>query len=60
MYKRQRIVFYVGKGLRAPTIARLLREEGLTASRRGVSSFVKKYLETGSIGRRAGSGSSTG
>ena len=55
-YKRQRIVYYLGKGHKVPTITRLLQEEGLTASQRGVSNFAKKYLETGSIARRAGSG----
>ena len=56
LYKRQRIIFYHNQGYKAPTIERLLRAEGLAASRRGISKFIAKYRETGSIGRRTGSG----
>ena len=55
-YKRQQIVYHFNQGCRAPTISRILREEGLSASRRGIHKFVMKYLETGSITRRPGSG----
>ena len=55
-YKRQRILHYYFQGYKAPTIARLLREESLPASRRGVDKFLKKYRETGSIVRRPWSG----
>ena len=54
-YKRQ-IVYYFNEGHKAPTILRLLRAEGLSASRRGIHKFLTKYLQTGSIGRRPGSG----
>ena len=56
LYKRQRIIFYHNQGYKAPTIERLLRAEGLAASRRGISKFIAKYRETGSVGRRTGSG----
>ena len=55
-YKRQRIVYYFNQGHKAPTISRLLRAEGLSASRRGIHKFLTKYLQTGSIGRRPRSG----
>ena len=54
-YKRQRIIFYHNQGYKAPTIERLLRAEGLAASRRGISKFIAKYREAGSIGRQTGS-----
>ena len=56
LYKRQRIIYFHHLGYKPPTIGRLLRTEGLTASRRGIGKFIAKYLETGSIGRRPGSG----
>ena len=54
-YKRQQILHYYFQGYKVPTIARLLREESLLASRRGVDKFLKKYRETGSIVRPPGS-----
>ena len=36
-----RYVYLLGKGHKLPTIHRLLREEGLVVSRRGVSNFAK-------------------
>ena len=56
VYKRQRIIYFYKQGFRPPTIQRLLRSEGLIASRRGISKFIYKYCETGSICRRPGSG----
>ena len=56
LYKRQRIVYYFNKGFKPPTISRLLREEGMQASRRGIGKFLEKHLETGTIRRRPGSG----
>ena len=56
LYKRQKIVYLFSKGNKPPTIARLLGEEGLSASRRGIAKFLAKYLATGSIGRRPTSG----
>ena len=55
-YKLQRILYYYFQGYKAPTISQLLREENLRASRVGIAKFLKKYKETGSIGRRPGSG----
>ena len=59
-YKLQRILFYFFQGYKSPTIAKLLREkDGMVASRRGIAKFLAKYRETGSIGRRSGSGRSS-
>ena len=55
-YKNQRILFFYAKGYKVPTIAKLLREESLPCSRVGVTKFLKKFKETGTIARRVGSG----
>ena len=49
-YKQQRIMFFFsGLGYKSTSIARLLREEGLTVCRSAVVRFVKKYKETETI-----------
>ena len=55
-YKKQRIIFLHSQGHKAPTIAKLLEEEGLKASRRGIDKFLTRYKSTGTIGRKQGSG----
>ena len=55
-YKKQRILHFYFNGFKACTIAKLLREEGMVASRRGIDKFLRRYLETGSIARKPGSG----
>ena len=55
-YKQQRIIYFHSKGFKPPTILRLLRREGMPASRRGIDKFLRKYQDTGTISRRAGSG----
>ena len=55
-YKRQRILCHYLEGRKAPTIAKLLEQEKLKASRVGIAKFLEKFRETGSIGRRPGSG----
>ncbi len=55
-YKKQRMVYFYLQGHRPPTITKLLQQEGLQASRRGVAKFLKRYRETGTIDRKAGSG----
>ena len=48
------------KGLKAPTIAKILvEEEGLGVTRQGVQSFLKRYRETRTIGGRPGDGRSS-
>ena len=41
---------------KASTIVMLLRKEGVKVSRVGIPKFLAKFEETGSIGRRMGSG----
>ena len=55
-YKKQRILFLRAKGYRAPTIAKLLRDEKLQCSRVGVAKFMRKFKQTGTISRHIGSG----
>ena len=40
---KQRIVFFRAKGYKAPTIAKLLRREGIRSSRVGISKFLRKF-----------------
>ena len=54
-YKRQDILHYDCLGHRAPTIRRLLWEEGLSAGRRSIHKFLQKYRDMKSIQRRPGS-----
>ena len=56
-YKKQRILFHYLRGKhKAPTIAKLLRSEGFSASRQGVAEFLKRYESRGTIERKPGSG----
>ena len=56
-YKKQRILYLRSQGLKAPTIARMLRdEENLQCTCVGVSMFLKRFEETGSLTRQPGSG----
>ena len=41
---------------KAPTIAKILAKENLSATRQGIQKFLKKYTECGTIGRKEGSG----
>ena len=56
-YKKLRILVHHRQGKhKAPTIAKLLRSEGLRASRQGVADFLKRYESRGTIKRKPGSG----
>ena len=44
------------EGHNAPTITRLLQEEGMNISRVGILKFVGKFEETGSLAQRIGYG----
>ena len=55
-YKKQRILYWFNKGLKAPSIAKALQEERLRCSRNGIAKFLKVYRATGSIARQPGSG----
>ena len=52
----QRIIQLHSNGLKAPTITKILRNEGMSCSRFGVLKFIKQYEQAGSILRRPGSG----
>ena len=58
-FKLQRILQLYSNGLKAPTIAKVLQQEGMTCSRYGILKFLKRFKETGSIQRRPGSGRPT-
>ena len=46
-YEKQRILYHRFKGLKAPTIAKILvEEERLGITRQGAHSFLKRYRET--------------
>ena len=55
-YERQRIVSLWHDGFKAPAIATILAKENLPATRQGIQKFLKKYTESGTIGRKEGSG----
>ena len=44
---------------KAPTIEKLLHEEGLHTTRQGIHYLLKKYQETGLISRKEGAGRKT-
>lgn len=54
-YTKQRIVF-LSAHYKAPTISKLLKEEGIKASRRGILKFIKRYQMSRTIQRLPGSG----
>ena len=57
VYTKQRIFFLYGKGLKAPTIARILREEEkLPVTRVGIQEFLRRFNESGCLMRRPRSG----
>ena len=56
-YVKQRILFYLQMGKSSNKIKIVLEEEGLKASKLGISSFfLGRYRETGTVARRSGSG----
>ena len=56
-YAKQRILWHYHRGLRPPQIQRLLRDtEGIISSKRGIAKFIDRYLASGTIARRSGSG----
>ena len=55
-YAKQRIIVYDSQGKKAPSIAKLLENEGIVVSRIGVYKFLLHYRMTGSFRRRDGSG----
>ena len=54
-YAKQRIVF-LSITHKAPTIAKILKPEGIKASRRGIFKFIKRCQSSGTIHWLPGSG----
>lgn len=55
-YVKQRVIALSNDGLKAPTIAKKLREEGISVTRGGIHKFLCGYKITHTIGRKSGSG----
>ena len=56
-YVKQRILSHDSRGLRPPTIAKiLLEEEGIKVSRKGILKFLSHYRLTDTVCRQPGSG----
>ena len=57
LYCKQRILYLRSKGFRAPTIARILKEEEkLPVTRVGVHEFLRRFDQSGCLSRFPGSG----
>ena len=56
MYEKQRILFYYRNGLKPAEIASAFRVEGMYTCRSTVGRFLKRFLATGTISRKEGSG----
>ena len=58
-YIQQRILYFHFQGLRPYAITEALRHEEIATTKQGVRNLVKKYLLSGSILQRPGSGRPT-
>ena len=58
-YTKKRIIYYYEQGYRAPSIASLLLDEDIVASRVGIAKLLRRYEETKTIVRCLGSGRPT-
>ena len=56
MYKKQRILHFIPKATKAPTMQKFLAAENLVCSRVGITKFIKVFERTESICRQPGSG----
>ena len=55
-YEKQRILYYYGVGLHPSQIQSALRVENIHTCRQTVARFLKRFLHTGTICRKEGSG----
>lgn len=55
-YQKQRILYWYNQGCIASGIRTKLLEEGYNCSTVGIHQFIKRFLKTGTIGRKEGSG----
>ena len=58
-YTKKRIIYCYEQGYHAPSIARLLLEEDIVASRVGIAKLIGRYKQSGTIIRCPGSGRPT-
>ena len=58
-YKKQRIIDLYQRGLSSSEISKALIEENLTSTRQGVLKFIKRFVKSGSIQCKSGSGRPT-
>ena len=58
-YTKKQIIYFYEQGYCAPSIARLLLEEDIVASRVGVAKLIGRYQQTRTIVRHPGSGRPT-
>ena len=57
VFTKQRILYHRQRDLRPAEIQRVHQEtEGIVASRQGIAKFIGRYVESGTIARRSGSG----
>ena len=52
----EKMIYYYGKGMKAPTVRKKLLSEGIIASREGIHKFISRFTESGSMLRQTGSG----
>ena len=48
--------YYHHQGLKPGDISRKLKQEGIKATGRGIAKFLAKFIESGSVARKPGSG----
>ena len=48
--------YYHRQGLKPGDISRKLKQEGIKATGRGIAKFLAKFIESGSVARKPGSG----
>ena len=55
-YTKQVVIYHHRQGLKPGNILRKLKQEGIKATRRGITKFLAKFIESGSVARKPGSG----
>ena len=55
-YTKQVVIYYHRQGLKPGDIPRKLKQEGIKETGRGIAKFLAKFIESGSVARKPGSG----
>ena len=55
-YTKQVVIYHHRQGLKPGDISRKLQQEGIKATRRGIAKFLAKFIKSGSVARKTGSG----